>query len=152
MNKLISAIAAFSLMAGMVFATATNDLTGGGTGTIPYGAKPAVVLAGVADFAAINGGVSDLYRVIKVPSNCVVTHVWYEVLTTNTVALTCDIGDSTTTNSFITALNASQTNNGTLSTNINPISYMNGTYITLKTISAATTGKIRVKALVIPFN
>lgn len=153
MNKLISAVFAVCMFAVMASASVTNDVSGAGTGTFPAGSKTPLVVTGIADFSKTTGGVLDYYKVITLPSNVIVTAVWYDIMTTNTAALTLNIGDNNGTGTFTTAVNMQTAGSGALIYSNATMSYMTGGSINVNVASgAASTGKVRVRALVVPFN
>ena len=151
LKKIASGLAVLALVAMIAVAVraATTDQTQG-TGGISAGLRTPALLTGIADFTSVAATNGDVFKVIIVPAGYEVQKVFVSVLATNSAAMTFDVGDSTASNTFLSAISGVVTNLIGISaakTNL----YLAADYISVGPHAAATTGIIQVKALVIPW-
>ena len=160
-NKVMSAVAVLAVLAmvAMPALAATNDQTLGTSGYAANLASP-VIMRGTCDTTVTSGfgtpgAAFDVYKVINVPSNSTVMAVWCYVAQTNSAnALSFCVGDSTATNTYMTAVNAA-TQGRTVSivgTSTNTVDYPTGGFISVVPTSGAMSNAIvRIQALVVPW-
>jgi len=157
MKKVIGMLAALMLFVGSFVVGGTVDQTGGGTANqgaaaFPAGLPTPIILSATVDFAVTNAAAGDLFKVITIPSNCLVQAVWYTNLRTNTAACTYCIGDSSSTSTWASAVNMATANTGTLAYGTTSNAYYSAAnYLTIQPEAAATTGKVKVSVVLIPF-
>lgn len=145
-QKMISVLVAMVLLAGSAFATTTNVIYDGTA--LPASLLKAVTVYNDISFVTYPAtAASDAYKVIAIPSNSVVLGVVWKVTTTNGPTTVLSVGDSSSTNQYITAVDGAAY---TLGGNTTSKYYSAADYIKVSVSQATAGGKVRVSAVIAP--
>lgn len=125
-----------------VFGTAVNLTTGTNAVRTAHTPTP-VVLVKVLDFATAGAVTGDVVSVIAIPAGTKVNEVYYKVATTNDASSTINIGDATTADKWVSALNVGTATAGAVN------SASNAFYTATDYIKVTLTGATPTKGTVI---